>query len=107
MKLARGTLRPFAKYCLYSGIFAVFSFAFFAMVYHFANPEAAKFVQAVKSNRLSAWFALNFSSCTLAFWSVLFLLATIVSATLGFATGIFAKVFNDKAAETLKAGIET
>lgn len=105
MKIAKGTLLPFTKFCLFSGIFTVLSFASFSMVYHFTNPEVVTFTNFFKNNALWNWVQFKFLDWDTLWLSLVFIVTTVIASFVGFVCAIFAKVLHGKATETLKAGL--
>lgn len=105
MQIAKGTLLPFVKLCLYSGICTVLSFVSFSMVYHFANPDVETFTRFFKNHTVWKWVQFNFGSWGAFGLSLVFIATTVTASFVGFVCAIFAKVLHGKATETLKSGL--
>lgn len=105
MKIARSTLLPFARLCLYSGFFTLLSFVAFSVVYHFTNPEVETFTRFFKNHAVWNWVQIKFLSWSALGLSLVFLATTVLASFIGFVCAIFAKVFHGKATEVLKSSL--
>jgi hypothetical protein len=106
MKTSKKAFKRFLKLCLYSGIFTVFSFVSFSVLFYFINPEIEIFTRFLKDGALYNWFAYNVFDLRSLSLLIGFALLSAVLSTIGYATAILAKVVHDKAVETIKSCLD-